>query len=110
MSKIGQVNLDLQEQAEALGFESVQEALDNGYRAFMNIDGTNRLVKVTPDADLIRASVQESLDAMKNAHQDYENRKKIIIDKLEMLIADTQYKVYKDTLREVIDFLKEKEV
>lgn len=31
MSKIGQVNLELQEQANELGFETVQEALDNGY-------------------------------------------------------------------------------
>ena len=31
MSKIGNMNLELQEQAEELGFETVQEALDNGY-------------------------------------------------------------------------------
>lgn len=31
MSKMSQLNLELQEQAEELGFETVQEALDNGY-------------------------------------------------------------------------------
>lgn len=31
MSKIGQYNIELQEQANELGFESVQEAFDNGY-------------------------------------------------------------------------------
>lgn len=31
MSKIGQLNLDLQEQANELGFSTVQEALDAGY-------------------------------------------------------------------------------
>lgn len=31
MSKIGRFNMQLQEQAEELGFETVQEALDNGY-------------------------------------------------------------------------------
>lgn len=106
MSKIGQVNFDLQEQAEALGFESVQEALDNGYRAFMNIDGTTKLVCMLPKKEIISAAT----DGLAKAHEDYEQRKKIVIDKLEMLIADTQYKVYKDTLREVIEFIKEGEV
>lgn len=105
MSKIGQVNFDLQEQAEALGFESVQEALDNGYRAFMNIDGTNKLVKMVPGDTPYWVS-----EGMAKAHEDYEHRKKIIIDKLEMLISDTPYQVYKDTLREAIEFIKEKEV
>ena len=31
MSKIGQINLDLQEQANKLGFSTVQDATDNGY-------------------------------------------------------------------------------
>lgn len=100
MSKIGQVNFDLQEQAEALGFESVQEALDNGYRAFMNIDGTNKLVKADDDI----------LAAMEEAHKGYLHRKQIIINNLEMLLADAPYKVYKDALQDAINFLKEKEV
>ena len=109
MSKIGQVNLDLQEQAEALGFESVQEALDNGYRAFMNIDGTNKLIKMEADKDVIQANT-DALAAMEQAHKDYLHRKQIIINNLEMLMADTPYKVYKDTLQDAINFLKEKEV
>lgn len=104
MSKIGQVNFDLQEQAEELGFESVQEALDNGYRAFMGIDGSNKLVKVTVKDGLM---LDEELV---KAHEDYERRRQIIIDKLEMLRNDTQYKVYKDTLTEAVEFIKEKEV
>ena len=106
MSKIGQVNLDLQEQAEELGFESVQEALDNGYRAFMNIDGTNRLIKMVPSDDTPYWVSED----MAEAHKDYEQRRQIIIDKLEMLINDTPYRVYKDTLKEAIEFIKEKEV
>lgn len=103
MSKIGQVNLDLQEQAEELGFESVQEALDNGYRIWINKDGSSRLdnTKTKP------INLDEELEKI---HNDYENRKKIIIDKLEMLISDTPYQVYEDTLKEAIDFIKEKEV
>lgn len=109
MSKIGQVNLDLQEQAEELGFESVQEALDNGYRAFMNIDGTTKLCKffINEEGSLLSVDYDK---AIKEAHNDYEQRKKIIIDKLEMLINDTPYQVYEDTLKEAIEFIKEKEV
>ena len=106
MSKLGEVNFNLQEQAEELGFESVQEALDNGYRAFMNIDGTNKLVKMTP-SDTTPYWVSED---MAEAHKDYEQRRQIIIDKLEMLINDTPYQVYEDTLKEAIEFIKEKEV
>lgn len=105
MSKMGQVNFDLQEQAEALGFESVQEALDNGYRAFMNIDGNNRLIKMEP-RDYTKAVTAELVAA----HKDYERRKQIIIDKLEMLRNDTPYKAYEEVLSEAIEFIREKEV
>lgn len=97
MSKIGQVNLGLQEQAEELGFETVQEAMDNGYKAILKSDGTAVLA-----ADLEKELI--------TAHQDYEHRKRLIIDKLEMLIADTPYQVYKETLREAINFINEKEI
>lgn len=106
MSKIGQVNLDLQEQAEELGFETVQEALDNGYRVFIKSDGTSELSnrKTTP------VDIHAELAAMEQAHKDYLRRRQIIIDKLEMLRNDTPYQVYKDTLQEAIDFLREKEI
>lgn len=107
MSKIGQVNLDLQEQAEELGFESVQEALDNGYRAFIKSDGTTRLEDATNYHPI---DIHAELAAMEQAHKDYEQRRQIIIDKLEMLISDTPYQVYEDTLKEAIDFIKEKEI
>ena len=110
MSKIGQVNFDLQEQAEELGFESVQEALDNGYRAYMGIDGSNRLIKIVePSWDVVN-NAMDDIKALAEAHADYEKRKQIIIDKLEMLISDTPYKIYEDTLKEAIEFIKEKEV
>lgn len=97
MSKMGQVNLDLQEQAEELGFETVQSALDCGYKAVLCKGGEMKLVQ---DADA----------ALLEAHEDYEKRKRLMIMKLEMIIADTPYKVYKDALTEVIDFINEKEV
>ena len=108
MSKIGQVNFDLQEQAEELGFETVQEALDNGYRVFMNIDGTAKLINTKPDAK----TIEKYTDAgeMVSPHQQYEHRKAMIIHKLEMLINDTPYAVYRETMQEAIDFIKEKEI
>lgn len=98
MSKIGKANLDLQEQAEELGFESVQEALDNGYKAYMGRDGNNKLVK------------KKDLEFLMEAHEYYEHHRRVIIDKLTMLMNDTPYKVYKKTLKEAIDFLNEREV
>ena len=108
MSKMGQVNFNLQEQAEELGFESVQEALDNGYRAYLGIGGTARLVKMKPGKELIEQTMN-SIKELAEAHEDYEKRRRLMIMKLEMIIADTPYKVYKDALTEVIEFIKEKE-
>lgn len=97
MSKISRANLNLQEQAEELGFETVQSALDCGYKAVLCKDGEMKLVQ---DADA----------ALLEAHEKWEAKKKEIIDKLEMLINDTPYKIYKDTLRETIKFIQEGEV
>lgn len=46
MSKIGRVNLELQEQANELGFSTVQEALDNGYE----VDYENETLKDPQEA------------------------------------------------------------
>ena len=48
--------------------------------------------------------------ALADAHANYEHRKQIIVDKLIMLKNDTPYQVYKDTLTEAIEFMREKEV
>lgn len=97
MSKMGQVNMDLQEQANELGFSTVQEAIDNGYEAVYYDAGDVRLV---PKAD---AELQK-------AHEEWLIRKETIINKLEMLRDDTPYQAYKDTLREAINFINEGEV
>lgn len=109
MSKMGQVNFDLQEQAEELGFETVQEALDNGYHAYMGVDGSTKLISLKPNAKAVE-EVHNMVVAEMSAHEDYERRRQIIIDKLEMLRNDTPYQVYEDTLKEAIEFIKEKEV
>lgn len=97
MSKIGRVALDLTEQAQELGFETVQEAIDNGYTAYYYRDGGAALITQL-DKELLKA------------HDAWVAKKNEIIDKLEMLINDTPYQVYKDTLRETIEFIQEGEV
>lgn len=97
MSKIGRANLSLQEQADELGFESLQSALDCGYKTVWCEDGEMKLVQ---DADV----------ALLEAHIGYLIKKETIINKLEMLIQDTESQIYKEVLREAIDFIKEGEV
>lgn len=97
MSKIGTANLDLQEQAERLGFESVQEALDNGYTAVYSKDGEFSLMKEV-DRELMKA------------HEKWLARKKFIIDELTMLLHDTPNEGAKQVIKDAIDFIKEGEV
>lgn len=49
-------------------------------------------------------------NAMEMAHEAYLIKKETIINKLEMLIQDTKFQVYKDVLNEAIEFIKEGEV
>ena len=97
MSKLGRANLNLQEQAEELGFETVQSALDCGYKAVLCKDGEMKLVQ---DAD----------DALLEAHEKWEAKKNLIIDELTMLLHDTQYEEYKRVIKETIKFIEEGEV
>lgn len=97
MSKIGKVNFGLQEQAEELGFESVQEALDNHFVAMYCPDGQVKLV----------SEVEYELQ---KAHDAYVAKKTRLIDQLEMLMQAIDNKAGVGLLEEVIDFLKEKEI
>lgn len=97
MSKIGRANLNLQEQAEELGFETVQSALDCGYKAVLCKDGEMKLVQ---DADA----------ALLEAHKKWEAKKNLIVDELTMLLHDTPYEEYKRVIKETIKFIQEGEV
>lgn len=48
--------------------------------------------------------------AMELAHIGYLIKKETVINKLEMLMQDTESQIYKEVLREAIDFIKEGEV
>lgn len=100
MSKMGEVNLDLQDQANELGFSTVQEALDNGYVCIYNISGECRLVS------------QAERD-LENAHKAWLAERDTIIAKLEMVAnagADTPKDVMRQVAKEVIEFIKKGEV
>lgn len=100
MSKIGRLNLEAQEEVNALGYSSVQEAIADGWDS----------------AEWFAAREQEkaqypiAIEEQTEAHLAWLVEKETIINKLEMLINDTEYQVYKDTLQEAIDFIKRGEV
>ena len=88
MSKTSQLHATLTEQAAGLGFRSIEEAEANGYSGDYE---NEKLVK---------------LDEEKLAHEAWLKEKNIIVSELEMLINDTPYQVYKDTLRKTIKFIE----
>lgn len=55
MSKMGALNLELQEQANELGYSTTQEALDNGLQVQYNEDGTATLVPFLTDKEQEKA-------------------------------------------------------
>ncbi len=93
MGNISNIHLELTEQANELGFESIEEAEANGYK-----------VDYTGEGWVLRPDVNK---AYEERRREWEKERNIIIGKLEMLINDTQYKVYEDTLSEAIKFIKE---
>lgn len=72
MSKIGRVNLELQEQANELGYDTVQEALDNGYVVGTDVfGGTTRLIKpIDMQKELEKAATLTKKDKSKEARKE----------------------------------------
>lgn len=98
MSKIGGVNLDLQEQANELGFSTVQEALDNGYTCIFNMNGEFRLVSNTDKAH-------------EDAHKAWLAERDAVLGELEMLMdAESSGIVTRKVVKDAIDFIKRGEV
>lgn len=93
MSKMSNIHLELTEQANELGFESLEEAEARGY----TVKYSGNEAFLVPDID----------KAYEERHREWEKQRNIIIGKLEMLINDTPYKVYEDTLSEAVKFIKE---
>lgn len=90
MSKTSQLHAELSEQAAELGFESLGEAEQAGY----GVDWENgTLIKVE--------------DELEKAHQAWLKERDILCHELEMLISDTPYKIYEETLIKAVKFLRE---
>lgn len=74
MSKIGQYALELQEQANELGFSTIQEALDNGY-------------EVIEDVLTKKVDSRDALAELEKAHEAWEKEKREILGDLNQLMA-----------------------
>lgn len=97
MSKIGQINLDLQEQANELGFSTVEEAIDNGY------------VIIYEEGDEVRFIKKEDWD-LEQAHLAWEVERDTIITKLQMVADADNNRVIRDVILEAIEFIRRGEV
>lgn len=77
MSRMGNYNLQLQEQAEELGFSTVQEAIDNGYHVVEDlVAGTATLKK---------------LDEQEQAHEAWLKEKKRVLEGLNAVLNEIEY-------------------
>lgn len=97
MSKIGEVNLDLQDQANSLGYSTVAEALDDGYVVVYN---------AMDDVVLMSQIDYQHLQA----HREWLHRKTMLINKLSLVAATLENEAAAQVIEEAIDFIKEGEV
>jgi len=97
MSKIGTVNLDLQEQANELGFSTVQEAVDNGYVAIYNDDGEVKFMK--------KEDWQHQ-----QAHNEWLMERETILNELRMLADVHLPNAVRNVIGETIEFIEKGEV
>ena len=97
MSKIGDYNLQLQEQANELGYETVQEALDDGCK----IEPVEvRLI--TP----LEQKMESEKDELKKAHEAWlEEREEVLSD-----LKDLGKVVGEQAVKHIIDFIEKGEI
>lgn len=97
MSNISKVNLDLQEQANELGFSTVQEAIDNGYAVIYNEDGEVKLMKNEDWQHL-------------QAHNAWLIERETILNELRMLADVHLPNAVRNVIGETIKFIEKGEV
>lgn len=100
MSKVGQYNLDLQKQANELGYSTVQEALDNGYEVLVDT--------------LIKVDSTDALAEQEKAHEVWLKEKEEVITELEDVARITLEAELSSEVREkiahAIKFIEEGEI
>lgn len=121
MSKIGRVNLELQEQANELGFSTVQEALDNGYEVIQRTMGAPRDLDEIDREPEVWYELQKK-DELEEAHKAWLKEKEEVLKGLESLLTfdkDDAYTPYEvsymlekslDKVKHAIDFIEKGEV
>lgn len=97
MSNISRVNLDLQEQANELGFSTVQEAIDNGYVVTYNEDDEVKLMKNEDWQHL-------------QAHNAWLIERETILNELRMLADAHLPNAVRNVIGETIKFIEKGEV
>ena len=98
MSNIGKVNLDLQEQANELGFSTVQEAVDNGYVIIYNEDETGARLMKNEDWQHLQA------------HNEWLIERETILNELRMLADAHLPNAVRNVIGETIEFIEKGEV
>ena len=97
MSKMGTVNLDLQEQANELWYSTVQEAIDNGYVVVYKDNGEVKFMK-------------EEDWQHEQAHNEWLMERDTLITKIHMLREEHLPNAVREVLGEVLEFIKKGEV
>lgn len=94
MSKMGALNLELQEQANELGYSTTQEALDNGLQVQYNSDGSAVLVPFLTDKELEKAE---------------QARREDMLDKIDEAIGYIRFYDHKDSDEHIKNLLEVEE-
>lgn len=101
MSKMGALNLELQEQANELGYSTTQEALDNGLQVQYNNDGSAVLVPFLSEEEM-----------EKQVRKDLQDEFFKVLDKIDEAIGYIRFYDHQDSdehiknLLEVEEYLK----
>ena len=95
MSKMGALNLELQEQANEMGYSTTQEALDNGLKVQYNADGSAVLVPFLTDKEMLEQAEQERRDEM--------------LDKIDEAIGYIRFYDHKDSDEHIKNLLEVEE-
>lgn len=97
MSNISRVNLGLQEQANELGFSTVQEAVDSGYAIVYDVDDEAKLMT---DEDYQHLQ----------AHNAWVIERETILNELRMLAGVHLPNAVRNVIGETIEFIEKGEV
>lgn len=113
MSRMSELHIELSNQAFALGFQSIEDAEQHGWRV------NYETAKLEPP--VVQASLNE-MEELEKAHEEWcAGREELVVD-LEELIKDLEgvkdgwhmtpddYKIYTKTLRRAIKFIEDGEV